>query len=199
MSRSFDDSREQFGRNPERADPRMEQASTEIRKCFNPSSGELTAKFQLELNGLKESIHAQERAERTKAPTYQSASGTHLPVGQKPTHSIILSDPKSVELEPEAFEKLPSYRQLRASLQEQGLTVAPRIGTVYQSSILGPGDDMGAKRMCLEVQRHGNAELREPPKRAPAPEVDTRGTIKQMREKMSAPKPGLMARLFGKK
>jgi len=181
-------------------DPRLEEATQAAKGCFG-HDGEFTHKFQHELNGLKESIANQERAQKMQMTSYQDDTGRHLPIGLKPTHTIVLGQAESVNLDPEAISKLASVRALKAELEKQGLTVAPRVVQVYETSRFGPRDDIDAHRMALEVQRNGAAELRDPPAKPPrpkAPEPDTRETIRQMREKINAKKPSLMSKLFGK-
>ena len=179
-------------------DPRLDDARSNIRKCLN-AQGELSPVFQSKLEGLKESIRSHERAvdesNRTGRPvSYQGPDGGHLFTGQRPSIEINTQDTNIERLSIEDYQKLPEYRILKAQLEEQGLTLDTG-DYRHDKNFRGPNNNGGT----LEVIRNGDAELRDAPKRAPAPEVDTRDAVKQMREKMNEPKPGLMARLFGKK
>lgn len=178
-------------------DPRLEEATQAAKGCFS-HNGELSHKFQHELNGLKKTIANKERAEGMGINSYQDDLGRHTPIGQKPSHSIVLGNPASVNLDPEAISKLPSVRALKAELEKQGLTIEPRVVQVFETSIRGPREDIGAHRMALEVQRNGTAELRDPPQRPKAADPDTRETLKKLREQANAPKKSFIRKLLGK-
>lgn len=195
-SDSFDTRNDAFGQRD--IDPRLDDARTNIRKCFD-AQGELSPVFQTKLNGLKESIHSHERAvaesNRTGRPvTYIGPDGVHAFTGQRPSIEINKQDTAVDRLTIEDYQKLPEFRALKDHLEKQGLTLTTG-DYKYDQNFRGPNNNGGT----LEVIRNGNAELRDPPPRPVAPEVDTRDAIKDMRAKMQAPKPGFLGRLLGKK